>query len=701
MNSTIKHILIIIFTLLPALAMASVKITGSAADYKTGEPLPGAHLQIANTNWTTIADENGRFSFSDIPIGDYILTASHIGYIEAEQPFRVLNEATVNLNIFLRPQTIELPEVTIEAVSPSAKVYNSEVIRASTAQDLGTFLVRMGEAVILDGGGSKEARISIRGCKPEQIAVYLDGHRLNDPRTGEVNLKSIPLASLDRIVVKPNSDLAMGSSSPGGAVELYTSDAEGTALKFGTGSFGFRNYGFDTGGKYKMHRFKFSCAQTQSDGDFTYHDANGIEKTRLNDDYQNRSLFLKHSVDLGKSHFNWSFHHLETDRGAPGGIENPATLDRILKTVDGTALNLQTSGGNWISRTRASYYETSTENRTYYFFGGDTIEFPANHRSTAFEIDSRLTRDDSLGQSSVGASYRFDGVSSSSFANDEDRRDLGLYFQRSLNFDRFNLTSAVRFDSYRGYGSFISSSLSGRMQPFLLNNLSLTGNLTRGFNLPTFNQLFWAENVFAAPNPDLDPERSESYDAGVEYSQRRFRARLTYFHRDIKDMIIWQETFTQSGRKWKPVNTDAALITGIELYGGYDSVNFRFSASASISDPRNRSEDYYDKLLVFQPRVRTSESATVKIQPFNFTLSHRYLSKRYTLQANTKWVDAVSIYDVSIGYSLEYQRWTGEIILRIDNLFDEEYNIIKDSPMPGRSCSLNLTITQNYTGPQK
>ena len=671
--------------------MASVKITGSAADYNTGEPLPGAHLQIANTNWTAVTDENGRFSFSDIPAGVYILTASHIGYIEVEQSFRVFNEAAASLNIFLRPQTIELPEVTVEALSLNTRIYNAEVIRAAAAEDLGTFLVRMGEANILDGGGAKEARISIRGCKPEQIAVYLDGHRLNEPRTGDVDLKSIPLASLDRIVVKPNSDLTSGSSCPGGAVELYTSDAEGTAIKFGTGSFGFRNYGFDTGGKYKMHRFKFSCAQTHSDGDFTYHDANGIEKTRLNDDYQNRSLFLKHSIDLGKSHFNWSFHHLENYRGAPGGIENPATLDRILKTVNGAAFNFQTSGGNWISQTRASYYETFTENRTYYFFGGDTIEFPANHRSTAFEIDSRLTRNDSLGQNSVGASYRFDGVSSSSFANDEDRRDLGLYFQRSLNFKRFNLTSAVRFDSYRGYGSFISSSLSGRMNPFLLKYLSLTGNLTRGFNLPTFNQLFWAENVFAAPNPDLDPERSESYDAGLEYSTLRFQARLTYFHRDIKDMIIWQETFTQSGRKWKPVNTDAALITGIELYSGYDSENFKFSASASISDPRNRSEDYYDNFLVFQPRVQTSESATLKFRSFNLTLSHRYLSKRYTLQANTKWVDAVSIYDVSIGYSLEYQRWAGEIIVRVDNLLNEEYSIIKESPMPGRNYSLNLT----------
>ena len=700
MNSTIKHIFII-FTLFPALTLASVKITGSAADYKTGEPLPGAHLQIANTNWTTVADENGRFSFSDIPAGVYILTASHIGYIEAEQPFRVFNEAAVSLNILLRTQTLELPEVTIEALSLNTRVYNAEVIRASTAQDLGTFLVRMGEANILDGGGSKEARISIRGCKPEQIAVYLDGHRLNDPRTGEANLKSIPLASLDRIVIKPNSDLTSGSSSPGGAVELYTSDAEGTAIKFGTGSFGFRNYGFDIGGEYKTHRFKFSYMQTNSDGNFTYHDANGIEKTRLNDDYENRSLFLKHSVDLGKSSLSISFHHLETDRGAPGGIENPATLDRILKTADGAAFNFQTSGGNWISKTRASYYETFTENRTYYFFGGDTIEFPANHRSTAFEIDSRLTRNDSLGQSSVGASYRFDGVSSSSFADDEDRRDFGLYFRRALKFKRLNLTSAVRFDSYRGYGSFISSSLSGRIEHFLIKNLSLTGNWTRGFNLPTFNQLFWAENVFAAPNPDLNPERSESYDAGLEYSQRRFQARLTYFHRDIKDMIIWQETFTQSGRKWKPVNTDDALITGYEIYGGYDSENFKFSASAAISDPRNQSENYYDKLLVFQPRAQTSESATMKIRPFNFTLSHRYLSKRYTLQANTKWVDAVSIYDVSIGYNLKYQRWIGKIILRIDNLFDEEYNIIKESPMPGRSCSLNLTITQNYTSSQK
>ena len=688
-----RHILAVFFILLlTSCAGASVKIVGSVTDYETAEPVIGVYLQIAGANWNSVSDECGCFIFNDIPAGDYVITASHIGYFPAEKDIRVLDESSVSISINICKRTLELPEVTFESSAPGIRTYDADVIRSSAAEDLGTFLSRSGEVFIIDGGGSKEAHISIRGSKTEQIAVFLDGHRLNDPLTGKVDLKTIPLGNIDRIVVKSNADLTMGASSPGGMVVLYSTQSSDNSIKLGMGSFGYQNIGLQIAGEYKIHRLQFSFNRIKSDGDFPYIDANGLEKKRINDDYDNHNLFLKHTVSFDKSELSVSCHHFDSDRGAPGGIENPATLDRIDKSSDGLSVNFQTTGGKWANLTHVSYYSTNTTNLTHYFFGGDTLEMPSKHHTTAMEFDSKLHRSDSLGQSALGIAYRLDEVRSSTLAGQEDRRDLGLYLQRTVLFRPFRISNTIRFDDYRGYGNFISADITGRIGGILIEGFALTGGWSRNFNLPTFNQLFWAENAFSAPNPQLKPERAENWEAGLEFINGDFQARALYFHRYIKDLIIWQETFTSSGRKWKPVNTDAARISGIEINTSLDTKYLTFSAAATIADPRDLSEKYFDNFLVFQPQVQTSESIVLKRWDFHLTISHRYLSERYTLQANTKSVAPASIFDLSFGWILKYNSWEGNILLRIDNVFAERYSIIRESPMPGRSFTASLII---------
>jgi outer membrane cobalamin receptor len=216
------------------------------------------------------------------------------------------------------------------------------------------------------------------------------------------------------------------------------------------------------------------------------------------------------------------------------------------------------------------------------------------------------------------------------------------------------------------------------------------GNWNRGFNLPTFNELFWAEDVFAAPNPDLKPEKSESFDIGGELVNSSWNARITYFRKYIKDMIVWQESYTSSGKKWKPFNNDAALIKGVELFGQFSSKITDISLSATLSNPRNKSQDYYDNYLVFQPRLQTMESMEIKFPPVEFRTSHRYLSRRYTLPANTKWVEPVHICDLSSAVEFPLNSWKIRLSTGIDNLFDEEYSIISESPMPGRGYRVEI-----------
>jgi outer membrane cobalamin receptor len=306
------------------------------------------------------------------------------------------------------------------------------------------------------------------------------------------------------------------------------------------------------------------------------------------------------------------------------------------------------------------------------------------------EFDAQLSHNRTGEGMVVGTAYRKDAVVSSTLQGNTTRDDIGIYFQRTISRKQFHISNGLRADFYRGYGSFISGGNSIRWRPFKSQPFHILGNWNRGFNLPTFNELFWAEDVFAAPNPDLKPEKSESFDIGGELVNSSWNARITYFRKYIKDMIVWQESYTSSGKKWKPFNNDAALIKGVELFGQFSSKITDISLSATLSNPRNKSQDYYDNYLVFQPRLQTMESMEIKFPPVEFRTSHRYLSRRYTLPANTKWVEPVHICDLSSAVEFPLNSWKIRLSTGIDNLFDEEYSIISESPMPGRGYRVEI-----------
>ena len=695
----IKYILFCILSLaLMNPAIGAVKASGSVRDAVTGAPLYGAHIAIDGTNWMAISDIDGGFEFSDLPAGEYQITVSYIGCKPETLPLIIHSDSESSLDILLQPVNIFLPEVTVEVHKPEAKIYTSDQIRKSSADNLAAFLNSTGEIMIIDAGGSQQAEIVIRGAKSEQIAVYLDGYRMNDPRTGKVDLKDIPLNSIDKIVINSNSDLSMGSSSPGGSVELYSAGFSGKSAGFEAGSFGKRGFSIDAGEDYGNHKISFSFKRTVSDGDFKYTDPDThVEEVRMNDDYSSDNFFMKYQNEISaSSDMSVSFHRMSSARGAPGSIQNPDTLDRINTKRSGISADLNIHQEGWINQNRIHYYETSFENIDYLNWTGHYLDFTSGHRTVAFEADSRLTRKDSLGFSIVGASYRMDQVESSTLANEEDRRDFGIFFQRSIKMAGLSISNTIRSDFYWQYSSLISSSMNIRYNPALLNNnLTFSANWNRDFNLPTFNQLFWAENVFAAANPDLLPERLSTYDIGAEWMQEGLSLRSTYFHRTIKDMIVWRESFTQSGKKWKPFNSDSALIQGFELISRLNLKRFSLNAAATISDPRNQSEGYKGNYLIFRPVLQTSESVSYRFKNFETTVQHRYLSRRYILEANTKWEEPVSLFDLSFGYTRLLKTWKYTFNLRIDNILDENYEIINDSPMPGRNFTSGLTIHFN------
>ena len=73
------------------------------------------------------------------------------------------------------------------------------------------------------GGAGERFEISIRGSRPEQVPVFLDGVRLNTSLTGRSDLSGICLDVLEEIQVTRGAGAARaGSGAIGGVVNLVS-----------------------------------------------------------------------------------------------------------------------------------------------------------------------------------------------------------------------------------------------------------------------------------------------------------------------------------------------------------------------------------------------------------------------------------------------------------------------------------------------
>jgi vitamin B12 transporter len=122
----------------------------------------------------------------------------------------------------------------------------------------------------------------------------------------------------------------------------------------------------------------------------------------------------------------------------------------------------------------------------------------------------------------------------------------------------FNLELGGRFTNHSDFGSAFTYSVNPSY--LISKQVKIFANLSSGFRAPTIYNL-----ASEYGNKDLDPERSISYEGGIQYidPNNKLNIRATYFDRQIKDVIIFKNLFTAPYGQY--ANADKQKDHGIEL----------------------------------------------------------------------------------------------------------------------------------------
>jgi outer membrane receptor protein involved in Fe transport len=165
-------------------AQTAGKVEGTVTDRDTGQPLPGAQVLIDGTQLGNISDDNGYYFINNVPIGAQTVTASFLGYQTESQQHRILAGQTTTVDFALSTEVIVADSAIVTVTEREPLVPRDNTISKSrflkeNVQDLP--LTSVEDLVTLAAGAdAQQGGISLRGARPDDATVYVDGLNATD-----------------------------------------------------------------------------------------------------------------------------------------------------------------------------------------------------------------------------------------------------------------------------------------------------------------------------------------------------------------------------------------------------------------------------------------------------------------------------------------------------------------------------------------
>jgi uncharacterized membrane protein YgcG len=189
----------ILFTFCFCLYAQGVSVSGIVTDTENNVALIGTHLSLGNISntWTLTTDDNGKFSFKNVPNGEYALEISYIGYQVNKQEIQV-NGQDINLKNISLTEGVDLDEVqVVENVLPviqkgDTTQFNAQAYKTLPDADASELIEKMPTVVVEDG------TVQAQGEDVKQVLVDGKSFFGNDPQAA---LRNLPAEVIDKIQI--------------------------------------------------------------------------------------------------------------------------------------------------------------------------------------------------------------------------------------------------------------------------------------------------------------------------------------------------------------------------------------------------------------------------------------------------------------------------------------------------------------------
>lgn len=570
-----------------------------------------------------------------------------------------------------------------EVASSTTVITQADIATRQSVAVVDLLRTTPGVTISANGGLGTTTSVNIRGAESDQIAMLVDGVKLNDPSSpgGGYNFGNLLTGNIERIeVVRGSQSVLWGSQAIGGVVNVITRAPTDKPSLDLSGEYGWRDTARVTGNaSAKLGPVSASVGgdYLRTDGFSAFDEALGGKER---DSYRHYGAHAKVNVALSDAvSVDLRGWYSDGNAGIDGfppptySFADTPEFARTKELVGYAGLNAALFDGRW--RNRIAYAITDTKRRNVDLTGGSEFEtFNAAGRNERFEYQgvAKLTEEVSatFGAETEQARYRTSSYGGP-FSRAEARTN-SVYGEATLKpVAGLTLTGGVRHDHHDTFGGKTTFAASAVYSPNAGRTI-LRGSFGEGFKTPTLFELYSDYG-----NTLLKPESAKSWDAGI--TQRlldgRIEAGLTWFQRRSRNQIVF-------------VSCDAPL-TGIctdRPYGTYDNVArskaqgveftlalrpvdpFRIEAAYSYIDAKN---ELTDKDLPRRPKHSVNVSGdydwTFGLKT-GFTITH--VGPSFDNASNSRKLQGYVLVDLRAAYPVTAKV---ELFARVENLFNEQY----------------------------
>ena len=716
MKSVSIYITLIIFsmslTICDLSAQTSSGLQGTINDASSGQGIEFVQVKIVELSMGAISDQTGCFTIANIPPGNYTIEISMLGFeVKSFKNYRIEATNNKNLTIQLQSEAYKLNDITVSATKIS-----------KTIKDIGSpvYVIGAKELEQIEGRNIEESLATIPGVFTENrfnggsnvvsfrgigihthvtrgILVLVGGVPLNET-SGRVDFEGVDMENAERIeVIKGPVSSLYGPNGITGVINVIQKEPK-------TGFHGGINTYY---GSYDMR--KLSVNVNGGNGNFKY-----LIKSNYiySGGYQDRQVYDSKSVGIklsnefknhGKLGFTADYIMAYTEYAGP--LDSAQFYERSTvasskftgsdKDMFRLNLNYRKKTGQNSDIFTSIYYRKRLNDGHYRDsqYGEDDINTMGGEIrwKSSFPL---LSRTNTI---SLGVSAEFETGSEELYDRDEETGEVGaliddgrssytlggLYIQDEYSIlPNLILTLGARFDlvqygwednfntgeensSDNGSVSSISPKLGLVFHP--TENISLFGNISRGFNPPQISQLYIGSSYSGHPNPALEPEILVNYEVGARGNIiPAINFQLSLFRMDFKDQIVADgdpPTYNNIGDTRHSGFEAALKFNPTQNLSGY--LSYSYLHTEFITDPECKGNTL---------RKTPANQLNTSIQyRFNFgltaALDYLFMDEYFMDNEEMNVYEGHSLVNSKLIY--KFRLWY--VGFRINNIFDKSY----------------------------
>lgn len=591
------------------------------------------------------------------------------------------------------------------------------------------------------GGVGGLKTINIRSMGTNQVGVFYNGIQLGNAQNGQVDLGKFSMDNIEEISLYngQRSKIFQSARDFGSASSIYIQPRKPhfasnkntnikANLKFG--SFDLINPSLLM--EYKINNnisLSFNGEWVNASGKYKVHYRRVLPKSKIiaydtvairqNGDINAVRLEAALYGTLEKGTWNVNFYNYNSDRGVPGAVINNKwkrgeRMQDINSFVQGN-MKLAISD-RWNTLLNIKYASDYT-----HFENFDYTLYPTNNKFRQKEFY--------IATANLFYLTDFWDVS---FSYDFQYNTLDADFQRMDNYDIFayprrtshwlSLATSLDLNRLKIQASLLGTLIHETVRKYnapddkhvmtpavfasyrLLPNedLRLNAFAKKIFRVATFNEMYYVEMI----SSNIKPEYATQYDLGIKYTKRprysivkNIDAQIDVYYNLVEDKIIC--TPKSPLFKWTTYNLGLVKIKGLDVSVGnmfrmgnvflQTKLQYTYQEARNYTDP---GDTFYGHQIPYIPWHSGTVIASALYKDWTLNYSFIYTGERYSQSDNIVYnhVQPWYTHDVSLVKKFRIKDMNFKATLEVNNLFDQDYEVIFNYPMPKRNYRFSLVV---------